>query len=174
MKFLPLLILTFLSLASSPVSDHSRYPVPPTSSRTLFYIQRSNNANTVIYEANLHNNTFNPKEPVQVYWIRYAEQGQKRALNFIERTVAYGVKCSPAGSEEFVMNFVASKARQAHIFLDGAGRASALMNIGNKQSRLNKIFVQVAEDGWWPKIDYLEFFGTDTLTNEPTYEKMKV
>jgi hypothetical protein len=32
--------------------------------------------------------------------------------------------------------------------------------------------VQVAEEGWWPKVAYVEFFGLDSETHKPTYEKM--
>lgn len=171
---IPVVLTGFLSPASSIV-DPSKYPVPSTTPKTLFYIQRSNNANTVLYEANLLNDsTLNPKDPVRVYWIRYAEKGQTRDLNLLEKTVAYGVKCQPAGKDQYLMNFVASKAKHVDVLLDRNGAAHALMDIGARKSRLTKIFVHVAEDGWWPKIDYVEFFGFDAATQEPTYEKLKV
>ncbi|MBL7858230.1 MAG: DUF4833 domain-containing protein [Cyclobacteriaceae bacterium] len=152
----------------------SEFPVPPHSANTLFYIQRSNNANTVMYEINRQTPTsIQEKDPVHVYWIRYAEKGQRRDLNYIERTLAYGVRCEPLSKNTFTLRFVASKTRVAEIFLNEKGQATAHMLINNKKSTLRKIFVQVTETGWLiPKVDYVEFFGTDTETLQPTYEKM--
>ncbi len=174
MRLFTLLPLVLLILPTSPAFDHE-FPVPPLTHKSLFYIHRSVNSNTVLYEVNLlGDKTIDPKNPVSVYWLRYAEKGQKRDLNMLERNFAYGIKCIPAGPGKYTMHFVASKTRQAEVLLDQNGQATAIMDISGKASRLKKIFVQVAEDGWWPKVDYVEFFGEDVRTNEATYEKMKV
>ncbi|HRJ31477.1 MAG TPA: DUF4833 domain-containing protein [Cyclobacteriaceae bacterium] len=174
MRLFTLLPLVLLVLPDSPGPIHE-FPVPPLTHKTLFYIHRSVNSNTVLYEVNLLNNTtIDPKNPVTVYWIRYAEKGQKRDLNMLERNFAYGIKCIPLQNGKYTLQFVASKARQAEILLDRNGQATAIMDINGKPSRLKKIFVHVAEDGWWPKVDYVEFFGEDVSTKEVTYEKMKV
>lgn len=174
MRLFTLLPSVLLVLPDSPGPIHE-YPVPPLTHKTLFYIHRSVNSNTVLYEVNLLNNTtIDPKNPVTVYWIRYAEKGQKRDLNMLERNFAYGIKCTPLQNEKYTLQFVASKARQAEILLDRNGQATAIMDIDGKPSRLKKIFVHVAEDGWWPKVDYVEFFGEDVSTKVVTYEKMKV
>jgi len=168
---LPLVLLVFMN---SPKPIHE-FPVPPITHKTLFYIHRSVNSNTVLYEVNLvSDKTIDPKNPVSVYWLRYAEKGQKRDLNMLERNFAYGVKCIPAGHGKYTMQFVATKTRQVEILMDHKGQATAIMDISGRSSRLTKIFVQVAEDGWWPKVDYVEFFGEDVRTKEATYEKMKV
>ncbi len=153
----------------------SDFPVPPQSKKTLFYIHRSPNPNTVVYEVNLTaNNTINPKNPVKVYWIRYGEQGQYRELNYLERTFAYGVKISAINSVKYKVQFVASKEKSWIVSIDEKGQAWASMTISGCQSRLTKIFVQVAEDGWWPSVAYVEFFGVDIKTQKATYEKMLI
>jgi hypothetical protein len=167
--------LTFLFSGDIKRLDPSKFPVPPYSKKSLFYIHRSTNANTVVYEANFSGgNSIDPKDPVNVYWIRYGEKGQQRSLNYLERTFAYGVKCEPVNSLRFSVEFVASKERKFEVFVDHEGQACALMNINGKPSKLRKVFVQVAEDGWWPKIDYVEFFGLDMETNKSSYEKMEI
>jgi len=167
--------LTFLFSGVSKGTDPSKFPVPPYSKKSLFYIHRSTNSNTVIYEANfLSGNTIDPKNPVNVYWMRYGEKGQQRGLNYLERTFAYGVKCSPVTDLRYNVEFVASKEKKIEVYVDGSGQACAILNIGDKPSKLRKIFVQVAEDGWWPRIDYVEFFGFDVEANKPTYEKMEI
>jgi hypothetical protein len=168
------LVICFLSIliSSSWVPVENRFPVPPHNLNTLFYIQRSNNANTVMYEINRGAPaSIDDKDPVHVYWIRYAEKGQEERLNYLERTLAYGVHCYN-DQGKITMQFVASKKRSAEISLDEKGQAKAFMQISKKKSQLDKIFVQVTETGWLPKVQYVEFFGTDVSSHEQTYEKM--
>ncbi len=153
----------------------SDFPVPPQSKKTLFYIHRSPNPTTVVYEVNLSaNNVINSKNPVKVFWIRYGEQGQYSELNYLERTFAYGVKASPINSFKYKVQFVSSKEKSWIVSIDENGQAWASMSIGGYPSKLTKIFVQVAEDGWWPKVAYVEFFGIDIKTQKATYEKMLI
>jgi hypothetical protein len=153
----------------------TEFPIPPHSKKSLFYIHRSPNPNTVIYEINLTDkNTIDSEDPVKVYWIRYGEKGQQRDLNYLEKTFAYGVKSEPIDQLKFRMQFVASKDKTFDVTVDENGQALAMMAISGKQSRLTKIFVQVAEDGWWPRVAYVEFFGVEDQTNKPTYEKMLI
>lgn len=173
MKFTALFCLSLVFGITGSKVNTTEFPVPPHSKKSLFYIHRSPNPNTVVYEINLTDkNAIDSKNPVKVYWIRYGEQGQYRELNYIERTFAYGVK--PSEDENLKMEFVAKKERVFTVAQDEKGQAYALMNIGGKSSRLTKIFVQVAEEGWWPKVAYVEFFGTDATANTPTYEKMLI
>ena len=52
------------------------YPVPPTSDKHLFYLQRSTNANTVVYDANFSGSgRLDHFRPVTVYWLRYHTTG---------------------------------------------------------------------------------------------------
>jgi Domain of unknown function (DUF4833) len=95
-----------LCFSESVTVDPSKFPVPPHSKRSLFYIHRSTNPNTVVYEVNLNaNNTIDAKEPVTVYWIRYGEKGQQRGLNYLERTFAYGVKSEPINNKRYNVEF---------------------------------------------------------------------
>lgn len=170
-------ILIFLTaitwFTTSERAPETKFPVPPVTANTLFYIQRSSNTNTVMYEVNREGQqAIDSKNPVQVFWIRYAERGQRQGLNYLERTLAYGVRCEPANAGKFMLRFVASKKRWAEISLGPDGRAQAVMLIGKKMSQLHKIFVQVAETSWLPKVQYVEFFGEDVATHQPTYEKM--
>jgi hypothetical protein len=156
-------------------ADTSTFPVPPLSHKSLFYIHRSTNPNTVVYEVNVkEGGTIDPKDPVSVFWIRYGERGQQKSLNYLERTFAYGIKATPIDAYRYQVEFVASKAKKLEVFLDKDGQAIATMNVGGVPSRLIKIFVQVAEDGWWPRVAYVEFFGKELTTDKNTYEKMKV
>lgn len=175
MKVVALFSLVFAFGFSDRRINSSEFPVPPYLKKSLFYIHRSPNPNTVIYEVNLtERNIIDPKNPVKIYWIRYGEKGQYRELNYIEKTFAYGVKSEPINSKLYTVQFVASKDKSFQVSVDEKGQALAAMVINGKRSKLIKIFVQVSEDGWWPKVAYVEFFGIDIETSKPSYEKMTI
>lgn len=177
-KIFTFISISFFFISAKPantnrISEH--FPIPPRTEKTLFYIQRSTNANTVVYEANiLPNKTIDADRPVDIYWIRYAEKGQRKKLSYFERTFGYGVNCTPVNSHSYIIHFNASKSKELVMIVDNKGQAQANMKIANTVSSLEKIFIQVAEDGWWPKVAYIEFFGTDITSGKRTYEKMEI
>ena len=96
MRILFLLFFSLTTLAygadKTTGSGDLVYPVPPLNSQRLFYLQRTPNVNTIVYDLNLTNDgKLNTVEPVKAYWIRYAENGQKQDLNYIQRKFAYGL-----------------------------------------------------------------------------------
>lgn len=151
---------------------HTEYPVPPRTKKSLFYIQNSTNTNTVIYEINAEKGVIDVDEPVTIYWLRYADKNKLRPLNYLEKTFAYGLKQESQENGRVKASFLARKEKQIEVYLDEQGQATALIKINDKLSKLTKLFVKVAEDGWWPKVSYVEFFGTDVKTNLPVYEKL--
>jgi hypothetical protein len=82
------------------------------------------------------------------------------------------VKAETINQNSYKLQFVASKEKSFIASIDEHGQAFATMKINGKVSRLTKIFVQVAEEGWWPKVAYVEFFGLDQESGKPAYEKM--
>jgi Domain of unknown function (DUF4833) len=165
----------FICIAALFSLSTSDFPVPPHTKKSLFYIHRNLNNHSVVYEVNLTDKgIIDPENPFRIYWLRVGEKNKYRELNYMERTFAYGLKTQAKGHGRYRANFVAKKERSIDVYLDEKGQATALMNIDNKISKLVKIFVQVAEDGWWPKVAYVEFFGTDFKTNLPTYEKLLI
>lgn len=163
-------LMSFSNLRST-----TDFPAPPYTKNSLFYIYRNLNNHSVVYEINkLPNGTLDAENPFKIYWNRVGEKHRYRDLNYMERTFAYGLKFDDPENGKVHAAFVARKGYVIDVFIDEKGQAIALMKIDNKISKLVKIFVQVAEDGWWPKIAYVEFFGTDFKTNLPTYEKLLI
>lgn len=166
-------VLFFTSVANAKID---RFPTPPNSPIRLFYIQRSSNANTVIYDANLlPNKTLNLKDPVYTYWIRYAEKGQKEDLTTIQRTLAYGLYTNPIASEPntFEGYFLAYRKRKFVVKLDTKGNPIALFPINNKLQILKRVYVSVNETKFIPSVYYIELFGKDPATGKDVYERFK-
>ncbi|MGA0557281.1 DUF4833 domain-containing protein [Larkinella sp. VNQ87] len=171
------LLLELAGFGSRAFAGGNEFPVPPSSPTRLFYIQRSNNANTVIYEANmLAGRRLDPNEPVNVYWIRYAERGQREKLSLFQWKMAYGYKhqALDCKADCFEIQLNAFKKRLIWVDLQH-GKPVALTTINGRKACLQKVFVQLeSESGLIPKVRYVELFGVDPVTGTPIYERMMV
>ncbi|RAK02375.1 uncharacterized protein DUF4833 [Larkinella arboricola] len=175
--FFLLFLLELTSAFTTAAGGASEFPVPPPAPNRLFYIQRSNDANTVIYEANVTaGRQLNAEDPVHVYWIRYAEQGQRESLSMFQWKMAYGYKHKPLAQSDnsFEIHLNAFKKRPIWVDLH-QGKPVALTTINGRKACLRKVFVQLDSDsGLLPKVEYIELFGTDPGAGTPVYERIRV
>ncbi|OQR99678.1 hypothetical protein ACHHYP_05084 [Achlya hypogyna] len=143
---------------------------------TAFIIQRSNNANTVVYKGNvIKQSALDAKSPLHIYWIMYAQPGPPfptEELNMIERNTAYGATCTPgAAPNEFDMALASLKDRAIVLFFDGTCvRARTTIN-GRPNVYLERVYVQSTTSWGLPKVEFVEIFGVDPKTSEVVYEK---
>ena len=84
-KKISLLLIGLISLVLQGVAQVEDFPVPVPDSKQLFYLQRTSNTNTIVYELNLQNGSIDKENPIKEYWIRYQEKGQREDLNYIQR-----------------------------------------------------------------------------------------
>jgi len=172
------ILFVFNSLAqkNKTVASSDVFPTPPDSDIRLFYIQRSSNANTVVYDANLMaDKKLNPKSPVHTYWIKYAEGGHKQELTSIQRTLAYGLHTKEVATEKgsYDGHFLAYRKRKFVVKITPEGEPVALFPINGKMQILKKVFVKVDESGMMPSVVYIELWGKDVATGKEIYEKFK-
>ena len=178
--FLVAILFTFNGLAQknkpTPPASVEQFPVPPMSSVSLFYIQRSSNINTIIYDANLGaDKKLDPKNPVHTYWLRYTEGGKKQELTGIQRSLAYGLHTKATSGEpgSYDGYFFAYRKRKFVVKMNAKGEPVALFPINGKMQILKKIFVKVDESGMMPSVVYVELWGRDVTTDKEVYEKFK-
>ncbi|RLN14924.1 hypothetical protein BBJ28_00000914 [Nothophytophthora sp. Chile5] len=143
-----------------------------------FIIQRSTNANTVVYAGHktATGSALDPEKPLGVYWIMYEKEGAPREdLNMIERNTAYGVTCSPSNvAGQFMAAIASLRDRDCILRLDAHGNVMALTTInGKKGMLLRRVYVQMTTSWGIPTVDYVEIFGVHPTTFEPVYEKKK-
>ena len=146
----------------------------PAEPNQIFYIQRSVNANTVVYAANLApDGTIKSDAPVDAFWRWYNVDGAKKGLNFIERGMAYGVKTQrPRANEPITFTIAALPERVITLSLDAQKRPEALMQIGGRTVRLDYVYLHVVEGGLLPSIPELQIFGTDKATGKAIHEHL--
>jgi phosphatidylglycerophosphate synthase len=155
-------------------SGEPNFPVPNVP-RQLFYIQRTPNSNTIVYDLNIVDGKLDTEEPVNVYWIRYADGGEKKPLNFIQRKFAYGIKVKDLGQGKYELHSVAYAKKDLYL-MKAAGQSDyhVYAKIGNSMAVLDRIYIEI--DGgtfWHPNVLYIELKGKDMATGKEVKEQIK-
>ena len=167
-------LITMLLWWSLPSALCGELPTPVVSPNQLFYIQRSKDANTVIYEANLTTSQqLNPSKPVAVYWIRYAERSQREDLTHLQWQMAFGYRHKPA-AESGAYDISLNAFRQWPLRITyHSGKLVAMTLIMGRRACLQKVFVQLdSKTHLIPRVQFVELFGTDVATSQPVYERI--
>lgn len=141
----------------------------------LFYIQRDPNINTAVYAINyLENGKINKSNPVKGYWIRYAEKGERKDFNYIQRRFAYGIESKILNNEEFELQFAAYKKLPITLKkIDLDQKYHAFVNVNRKKIQVEKIFVRIEGGSFWlPNVKYAEVTGIDASSNKIITERI--
>lgn len=175
MRLTIITLTIFLNLFALQIVAQDNYPIPKKNKALLFYIQRNHNKNTIIYDANF-DKTGNLIEnnPINVYWIRYEELGQKMDLRAIEKKFAYGLECTKIESQKnyYQVELVAYDKRKLWLKQEAPYKAAVYMMINGKLSLLEHQYIFADNSGLWPDVKYIELFGKDIATSKKVYEKI--
>lgn len=170
--------LTSINFASPlmAIDPQDTFPVPKGNPNQLFYLQRTNNTNTIVCELNLNSKgQLDEETPVHVFWIRFPEGGIRRELNYIQRMFAYGIKSQSQGNGTYKLHFVSYR-KQPLLLMHSPkdSKYHVYATINQKQALLNRIFLKVDGGSFWsPNIVYMEMKGTDPATGKELVERFK-
>jgi hypothetical protein len=148
------------------------FPVPHDPNM-LFYVERSVNANTVVYAAHLDpGGRIDPESPIDAYWRWYNVDGHRKPLNFVERVFAYGVTAVThgPGDNEIDFKIAALPERALRLESDGHGHDQVVMRFGDRTARLVYVYLQVDDHGLMPKVTSVDLFGIDVATGRALRE----
>lgn len=141
-------------------------PLPtPKSKDLLFFLQRTPNANTVIYRVNYKTDgTIDTKSPVKGSWIRYEENGISKELTTIEKKFAYGVKCKSLGNDEYEIRLVAYQQMPLYMLKSALdNRYHIYIKDEGKNLLLKRVFVRVnGGTFWYPKVEHIDLFTVNS------------
>lgn len=183
--FLPLIVCLFWSgtsfgqsqpkSSSKVINPSDTFPVPKTSKDLLFYIQRTLNKNTIVYELNYNNDsTLNIADPVKVYWIRYSDKGEIAPLSYIQKNYAYGIESTITDSvkKTFRLRLVSYKKRNIYLIrAESDKRYHAYIMVNNKLVYFQKAFAKIEGGTFWlPHVTSVELTGKDPRTGKPSIE----
>jgi len=151
------------------------FPVPAPNANQLFFLQRTSNTNTIVYELNYKKGILDLDNPVHVFWIRYAEKGQRAELSWIQRVFAYGVKTKQLADSSYRIRLVSYAGYSMYLKKGADNRYRLYAPINGKLMILNRIFVKIVGGSMWsPDIEYFEVSGIDPATGKPVAERKKV
>ncbi len=174
-KKISLFIICLISLVLQVFAQVENFPVPPADSKQLFYLQRTSNTNTIVYELNLQNGSINKENPIKEYWIRYQEKGQREDLNYIQRKFAYGIKSKKIAENLYELSFVSYKKYKMILKLASDNKFYVYTNVNQKTFILNSIFIKINGGSFWsPNVEYVEISGIDPNTRSVVKERLKI
>jgi phosphatidylglycerophosphate synthase len=173
-SFIVLCLVTAGAYAEGNPQD--TFPVPPRGAEHLFYLQRTPNANTIMYELNYKDGVLDTEEPIHVFWIRYTEQRQKQDLSYIQRKFAYGVKAKDLGNGKYELHFVSYKKMPLYLERSPVDKMyHVYATVGNKYMRINRIFIYINGGSMFsPNIEYVEVKGADPVNGKEIVERIKI
>lgn len=163
--------------ADNVFNEADTFPVPKPYDKLLFYLQRTPNTNTVMYELNFDpKGQLNEDEPVHVYWIRYTEPGNpKKELNFIQRKYAYGLKVKKISDLHWELRFVSTSKRVLHLQKAEDGRYYVFATVNGVNTVLKRVYLKIDGGTFWsPNVVYIELKGTDAASGKPNVERIKM
>ena len=140
----------------------------------LFKIERSKNANIVQYDVNIdEDGQINKKNPIDYYWLLYAEQGQREEISTLQKK-AYGYSIKYNESGYFDMQMKAVEGRKIRLLLVN-GVPKAEITINGKTTYLTKVYIN-SKDNFvgYPTVIYYTLTGNDIETGEEIVEKIEV
>ena len=173
--FLFIIIFICNNLTEHLYAQSAGFPTPSGNPNQLFYLQRTPNTNTIVYELNFVNGKLNEENPIHVFWLRYQDNGQKEELSYIQRKFAYGIKYRKVNSSQYELTFVSYKKYKMYLQLAADGKFKVYTNINKKMSVLNKIYLEIHGGAFWtPNIEYVEISGKDPASNEAVKERIKI
>lgn len=157
------------------VNEQDTFPVPKPNKNSLFYVQRTSNTNTIMYDLNIKKDgTLDTESPVHVYWIRYADDGKKKELNYIQRKFAYGINSKKLGNDAWDLRFVSYGKVPLTLKKATDNNYYVYTKINNQQAILKKIFLKIDGGTFWvPNVVYVELKGLDPATGKEVSERFK-
>jgi len=168
-------LVVLCSLLCLYAAAQEGFPVPVGNANQLFYLQRTSNTNTIVYELNYKKGVLDEDNPVHVFWIRYAEKGQRAELSWIQRVFAYGVKIKLMPDSSYRVRLVSYAGYSMYLKKGVDKKYRLYAPINGKQMILSHIFVKITGGSMWsPDIEYFEVSGIDPATNKPVAERKKV
>lgn len=151
------------------------FPEPGNNPDQLFYLQRTSNKNTIVYELNMKDRVLNTENPIHVFWIRYEEQGQRQELSYIQKRFAYGVRTKKIKEGHYRLSLNAYESFQMDLKKNATGAYQVHAQANGKNILLQRIFIKIIGGTMLsPDIEYFELKGMHAAGGEPVAEKMKV
>ena len=157
-RALAALLLLVAAVVPPVMADDLPVPQEP---HQIFYVQRSLNPNTIVYTARLNDKgELDPKHPVDVFWRRYNDDGERKDLTLVESKLAFGIGVEPVQGQpgNFMVRVVSYPRRAALLrMVDGVPRLE--IKLEGRPCRLDHAFLDVSESNGMPHVMRVDLYG---------------
>lgn len=170
-------ILLVLPLGAQDWKDRQNwpddFPRPPRAENSLFFIQRNKNTNTVVYDLRKgKDHQVNSRNPIDVYWLRYGDKGERAELSWLQEVFAYGYR-SRKNKEEGGFNIKLKAYGERTIHLKQVeGIWKPILQINDRNCVLENIYVYADESRLFPDVIHVDIYGTELSTGRPQFERI--
>jgi hypothetical protein len=115
-------------------------------------------------------------EPVNVYWLRYQENGEKKDLGYVQRKFAYGIDSKYLGKDQYELRFVSHKKLPMYLVKsEDDKKYHVFVTVNNKKIQIERIFLRIEGGSFWlPNVKYVEIKGLNAATNASITERIKI
>jgi phosphatidylinositol phosphate synthase len=170
LRNIAIVVLVFLASDSWGKSGNSKDNV--LEKARLFIIERSRDANEVLYELNLDKNgDLDLKEPIVASWLMHTEGGRKKPLPWFQRKFGYGLRFSKINKEEAYFQFAPFSGRDFKLKKDKRGDYKVCTIVEGKNVELDYIYLQIEYGTFWaPDIQRVELHAHDPQTRKALVE----
>lgn len=155
---------TFVS-AQKITPWYGEMPAPPTHRYSLFYLQRTMDRNTVVYDLNIDAaGNIDMDEPVNIYWIDYEEGGSRSELTLTQKKLAYGLKVrlTDRAKKIWQLQIVSYKKLKLVLKPDKNGVHKVYTRINGKEAQLRRLLIYLTGGTYFdPDVKYIELEGID-------------
>ena len=163
--YLIVVFLPMLAFTQKIIPMYDPMPIPPSNKNMLFYLQRTMDKNTVIYEVNYdENGKINIKDPIKIYWIDYEEGGKISQLTNVQRKFAYGIKSKLVDKRRGIFKIIIVSYKNLDLYLMPGedNRYIIRTKINGQESVLNNILVYITGGTYLkPDVKYVEITGNE-------------
>lgn len=160
------------------LEEHSKpsdYPDIEDYPGMLFYIQRNQNHNTVVYELNYTpNQMLNLCNPVLIHWLRYEDSRfvEKQQLNYLQKKLAYGYKFEVISGELIEFEFVSYDEIKFYIGKDNFGRYRVFFIDKGINIVLESVYIFAEDQGVFPQVKWAELYGKTSDSGQAFYKRI--
>ena len=172
------IVLTTLILSvflnKNTFQAQNQYPVPAGNPNQLFYLQRTENTNTVIYEVKQTQNNLNVQNPLHIFWIMYTRNQKHQDLSDFEKEFAYGIKIKTSSINQCEFTLVAYPKITLTLMADANKKYQVYVTPQNQQIILNSVFIQTKKSFLKiePEVEFIQFNGISVTSGKPVTEKI--
>lgn len=153
-------------------------PTPPANEKMLFYLQRTIDINTLVYEINYkENGQINKHKPIKIYWIDYANKSEITQLTFSQKAFAYGIHHTAVDDKETIFKINLVSYKKIIMYLKPSGKNGLYqthITLNGVECILRNILVHITGGTYLkPIISDIELIGENIKSGKKTFEKFK-